>query len=322
MIGRRLPLGTYPREPGDYMGPIVHDGRLTVFFLKPNARDPGAPKVARAIHHAVSPPHVFRECPDGSLEIRESLGDWHEENEGEKSDGWHGFLDEGHVWRKGLGRVEGDRVSSFTHVPRRHARGRRPRAPRSIVGVPAATERFPVPWAERSVADDVVRSGEAPLDHSSPAFVLRRSSAGLLDAGARRGAGAPADATAAADLGTRRERLRARPRLREAHAFGHEGLPLLFLQSLRFPAAMQLDAGYRQDRPDRLGLTELSQGTEVGLWRAVKGRDLPGFQVLVARVARVPLAAAQRDQPRAAARVDPEPPRREQALLLCAPASI
>jgi hypothetical protein len=100
MIGRRLPIGMYPREPGDYMGPIMHDGRMTVFFLKPNARDPGAPPAARAIHHAVSPPHVFRECPDGSLEIRESLGDRHEEIEGEKSDGWHGFLDEGHVWRK------------------------------------------------------------------------------------------------------------------------------------------------------------------------------------------------------------------------------
>jgi len=100
MKGRRLPLGEWPKEPGDYMGPIDHDGRICVFFLKPNARDADAPKIARAIHHAVSPPHRFRECPDGSLEIRESLGDQHEEVDGEKSDGWHGYLDEGHQWRK------------------------------------------------------------------------------------------------------------------------------------------------------------------------------------------------------------------------------
>ena len=99
MKGRRLPLGTWPTEPGDYMGPIEHDGKVCVFFLKPNARDPGAPSIARAIHHAVSPPHRFRECPDGSLEIRESLGDRHEEVDGEKSDGWHGYLDEVHEWR-------------------------------------------------------------------------------------------------------------------------------------------------------------------------------------------------------------------------------
>lgn len=81
------------------MGPVMHGGRLTVFFLKPNARDLGVPRIARAIHHAVSPPHRFRECPDGSLEIRESLGDRHNETD-EGSDGWHGYLDEGHVWRK------------------------------------------------------------------------------------------------------------------------------------------------------------------------------------------------------------------------------
>lgn len=87
-----------PSEPGDYMGPVVGytADKPAVFFLKPNARDPNAPKSARAIQHVVSPPHRFRECPDGSLEIRESLGDMHNG----KSDGWHGFLDAGHRWRK------------------------------------------------------------------------------------------------------------------------------------------------------------------------------------------------------------------------------
>jgi len=98
MKGRRLPLGTFPQEPGDYMGPITgYTGdKPAVFFLKPNARDTNVPAVARAIQHVVSPPHTFRECPDGSLEIRASLGDRHEGG----SDGWHGYLDEGHHWRK------------------------------------------------------------------------------------------------------------------------------------------------------------------------------------------------------------------------------
>ena len=106
MKGKRLPLGEWPKEPGDYMGPIKgYSGDLpAVFFLKPNARDPDVPAHARSIQHAVSPPHRFRECADGSLEIRESLGDLHESHDGEKrihvSDGWHGYLDEGHEWRK------------------------------------------------------------------------------------------------------------------------------------------------------------------------------------------------------------------------------
>lgn len=43
MIGRRLPLGEWPKEPGDYVGPIVgYTGDVpAAFFLKPNARDPG-----------------------------------------------------------------------------------------------------------------------------------------------------------------------------------------------------------------------------------------------------------------------------------------
>jgi len=91
MKGRRLPLGTFPTEPGDYMGPITgYTGDVpAVFFLPPNARDPGIPPGGRAVHHVVSPPHTFRECADGSLEIRASLGCPH----------WHGYLDEGHEWR-------------------------------------------------------------------------------------------------------------------------------------------------------------------------------------------------------------------------------
>ena len=74
------------------MGPIMgYTGDCpAVFFLLPIARDPGASENARRQHHVVSPPHQFRECDDGSLEIRESILE---------KDTWHGYLDEGHEWR-------------------------------------------------------------------------------------------------------------------------------------------------------------------------------------------------------------------------------
>jgi len=88
-------------NPGDYCGPITgYTGpdMESCFFLLPNARselvcgeeveDRGG---QRAVHHVNFPPHTYRECPDGSLEIRNSIGamPW-----------WHGYLDEGNVWRE------------------------------------------------------------------------------------------------------------------------------------------------------------------------------------------------------------------------------
>lgn len=99
--GRRLPVveGQHPTPelPGDYVGPVKgYTGDLpAVFFLKPNARDPDAPKRARSIHHVTSPPHTFTEEPDGTLTIRNSLGDTAGQNR--ESDGWHGYLTAG-VW--------------------------------------------------------------------------------------------------------------------------------------------------------------------------------------------------------------------------------
>jgi hypothetical protein len=104
VIGRRLPVVdgkmTMPERPGDYCGPVMgYTGdRPAVFFLKPNARDPGAPARARSVQHVTSPPHTFRECPDGSLEIRASISDL--AGGSSESDGWHGWLDEGHSWRQ------------------------------------------------------------------------------------------------------------------------------------------------------------------------------------------------------------------------------
>jgi len=103
MIGRRLPLipGQHPtpEQPGDYCGPVTgYTGdKPAVFFLKPNARDPGAPARARSVQHVVSPPHVFTEEPDGTLTITASLGDM--AGPGSESDGWHGHLTKG-IWVK------------------------------------------------------------------------------------------------------------------------------------------------------------------------------------------------------------------------------
>jgi hypothetical protein len=74
--GRRVASVADLERPGDYCGPITGFTGDTpaVFFLKPNARDPDAPAAARSIQHVDSPPHSFRECGDGSLEVRPSIG--------------------------------------------------------------------------------------------------------------------------------------------------------------------------------------------------------------------------------------------------------
>lgn len=103
MKGRRLPVidgkVTYPEQPGDYCGPVMgYTGdKPAVFFLKPNARDSNANKLARRIQYVISPPHTFHEEADGSLTIRNSIGDTSGPN-GE-SDGWHGHLIQG-IWSK------------------------------------------------------------------------------------------------------------------------------------------------------------------------------------------------------------------------------
>lgn len=98
MKGRRvfLPDGkTDPwvviKEAGDYCGPIdSKDGIRRVFYLLPIARDANVHGEARSLHHSASPPHVFREEPDGTLTIRESIGAGPNGNYY-----WHGFLTEG-----------------------------------------------------------------------------------------------------------------------------------------------------------------------------------------------------------------------------------
>lgn len=103
MTGRRIPVVldamTWPTEPGDYVGPVKGwTGDLpAVFFLKPNARDEGAPPSARGVQYIVSPPHTFTEEADGTLTIGPSISDMRRDST--VSDGWHGFLEHG-VWRQ------------------------------------------------------------------------------------------------------------------------------------------------------------------------------------------------------------------------------
>lgn len=90
--GRRVEHLSDITQPGDYCGPISgYTGDVpAVFFLLPGQRlDTDLPG-RHSLHHVVTPPHVFRECADGSLEIRESIG---------AEPFWHGYLDEGHKWR-------------------------------------------------------------------------------------------------------------------------------------------------------------------------------------------------------------------------------
>ena len=90
------------QRPGDYCGPIrgYTGDKEACFFLLPNA--PADNPLHRGddaggVHHVTFPPHTYRECPDGSLEIRASIGAYG--NSGQ-SYIWHGYLDEGNVWRE------------------------------------------------------------------------------------------------------------------------------------------------------------------------------------------------------------------------------
>jgi hypothetical protein len=87
-------------QAGDYcLASVLRDDVPTpqVWFLLPTHK--GADKYDRVdehsgLHGVSEPPWTFRECPDGSLEIRASIGC------GGQPYYWHGYLDEGNVWRE------------------------------------------------------------------------------------------------------------------------------------------------------------------------------------------------------------------------------
>ena len=99
--GRRVATFDDIEQAGDYSGPHpvqYPDGeRQQVWFLLPVHT--GADKFDHTaqgdgVHGVTSPPWTFRECPDGSLEIRASIGC------GPQPYYWHGYLDEGNTWRQ------------------------------------------------------------------------------------------------------------------------------------------------------------------------------------------------------------------------------
>jgi hypothetical protein len=86
-------------NPCDYFGPFMGftADLPAVFFLKPNSGNRDVLPTARGIQHVVSPPHTFTENEDGSLTISPSISD--KQRGSTKSDGWHGFLENG-IWRE------------------------------------------------------------------------------------------------------------------------------------------------------------------------------------------------------------------------------
>lgn len=61
--------------------------------MRPDACQPDRPSSGSLLAH------TYRECPDGSLEIRNSIGNLIG-GDPATDDGWHGYLDEGNSWRQ------------------------------------------------------------------------------------------------------------------------------------------------------------------------------------------------------------------------------
>ena len=103
VTGRRVSTVEEVVRPGDYCGPLTgYTGdKEACFFLLPTASGDNPlhrTEDANGLHHVTFPPHTYRECEDGSLEIRASIGAYG--NNIENGYVWHGYLDEGHQWRE------------------------------------------------------------------------------------------------------------------------------------------------------------------------------------------------------------------------------
>lgn len=102
MKGRRVRTVDDLERAGDYCLDTIEDNGETkrcVWFLLPTHE--GATRFDRptrgsGLHMVTEPPWTFRECSDGSIEIRASIACGRHEAGGEY---WHGWLDEGHAWR-------------------------------------------------------------------------------------------------------------------------------------------------------------------------------------------------------------------------------
>lgn len=96
VIGRRVSSLDEIERAGDYFGPATgYTGDKPALFFIPPPESLGTWPHGR-LHHITFPPHTFRECSDGSVEVRASIGCHDTIGDGYS---WHGYLDEGHVWR-------------------------------------------------------------------------------------------------------------------------------------------------------------------------------------------------------------------------------
>ncbi len=102
MIGRRVATFDEVERAGDYCLSTVKypDGvRRQLWFLLPiheGLTKYDRPTQGSGLHGVSEPPWTFRECADGSIEIRPSIACGRHEDGGEY---WHGHLNEGHVWQ-------------------------------------------------------------------------------------------------------------------------------------------------------------------------------------------------------------------------------
>ena len=109
---RRVASSEDLEQPGDYALDTIEDSdgasKRCVWFLLPIHR-PGETRFDRSspgsgLHMVTEPPWTLRECPDGSIEIRASIGSrWSTADDVPEGAGpyyWHGYLDEGNVWRQ------------------------------------------------------------------------------------------------------------------------------------------------------------------------------------------------------------------------------
>jgi hypothetical protein len=100
VIGRRVDSVEEITQPGDYYlnehGTEGADDRALWFWLPVN--DPNRFEGRPQLNRITEPPWTFRECADGSIEVRASILTYTAISDPQPL--WHGFLDEGHVWRE------------------------------------------------------------------------------------------------------------------------------------------------------------------------------------------------------------------------------
>lgn len=101
-VGRRVADFDAIERAGDYCLSAIEEHGETkpcIWFLLPIHEGDtkyDRPSRGSGLHMVTEPPWAFRDCPDGSIEVRASIACGRHDAEGEY---WHGWLDEGHIWR-------------------------------------------------------------------------------------------------------------------------------------------------------------------------------------------------------------------------------